>query len=285
MSLESCYDCNRNQARESSNAEDGLNTTRRRVEELLWVLGLSRATAPVWEWLRGGRAVAQSRMMREFYARLLPKGALVFDIGANVGTMTRVFSALGAKVVAVEPNADCVRHIELTTLRGVEVLQAAVGETSGVAVLKISDRKDKMSSLSAEWREAVTKENRDYEGMWKREVTVPMVTLDALIGRYGMPAYIKVDVEGYEEQALKGLSQCPALLSFEFNRVYLEPALGALENPIFAGAEFNYTLVDPVKFELQEWVGREELKEKILGLGDGAGLGDIFVRREGSQGA
>lgn len=256
-----------------------MNKTRKRIEELLWVLGLSRATAPVWEWLRGGRAVAKSRMMREFYASLLPKGALVFDIGANVGTMTRVFATLGAKVVAVEPNMDCVRHIELTSSREVEVLQAAVGETNGVAVLKVSDRKDKMSSLSAEWREAVTKENRDYEGMWKREVTVPMVTLDSLIGRYGTPAYIKVDVEGYEEQALKGLSKCPALLSFEFNRVFLEPALRALENPIFAGAEFNYTLVDPVKLELQEWVGREELKEKILGLGDGEGLGDVFARK------
>jgi FkbM family methyltransferase len=256
-----------------------LNRTRRRIEELLWVLGLSRATAPVWEWLHGGRAVAKSRMMREFYARLLPKGALVFDIGANVGTMTRVFSALGAKVVAVEPNADCLRHIELTTSRAVEVLQAAVGERNGVAVLKVSDRKDKMSSLSEQWREAVTKENRDYEGMWKREVTVPMVTLDALIERYGMPAYIKVDVEGYEEQALKGLSACPALLSLEFNRVFLETALNALENPIFAGAEFNYTLVDPLKFELQGWVGRQELKERILGLGDGAGLGDVFVRK------
>jgi len=249
------------------------------MEELLWALGLSRVTAPLWERLRGGRAVRQSRMMREFYTPLLPEGAMVFDIGANVGTMTQVFASLGAKVVAFEPNADCASHIERTMDREkVEVLQAAVGEKNGEAVLRVSDRKDKMSSLSDKWREAVTKENRDYAGMWKREVTVPMATLDALIGRYGMPAYIKIDVEGYEEQALRGLSHLPGLLSFEFNRVFLEAALGALENPILAGAEFNYTLVDPVRFELPEWVRREELKERILGLGDGGGLGDVFVR-------
>lgn len=257
---------------------------RRRIEELLWVAGLSRATAPVWEWLRGGRAVAQSRRMQAFYGGLLARDALVFDIGANLGTMTRVFTALGARVVAVEPNADCLRHIELTTRREqVEVLQAAVGERNGVTILKVADWKDKMSSLSDEWREAVAEENRDYLGMWKREVTVPMVTLDALIGRYGMPAYIKVDVEGYEDQVMAGLSESPALTSFEFNRVFLQPALRAMENPVFDGAQFNYTLVDPVKFELRDWVGREELKQRIVELRDGAGLGDIFARRRSGR--
>jgi FkbM family methyltransferase len=220
--------------------------------------------------------------MREFYSSLLPKGALVFDIGANVGTMTEVFSQLGANVVAVEPNSDCARHIELTTSRDtVEVLRAAVGESSGLALLKISDRKDKMSTLSEEWSAAVSKENQDYVGMWNREVTVPAVTLDALVKRYGLPFYIKIDVEGYEEQALGGLSQLPPLLSFEFNRVFLDPALRALDNAIFDEAEFNYTLVDPVKFEMQEWIDRSDLRKKILGLQQGTpGLGDIFARKQ-----
>jgi len=221
----------------------------------------------------------QSRLLREFYYPLLTNGALVFDIGANVGTMTKVFASLGAKVVAVEPNPDCVRHIELTTSRdAVEVLQAAVGETNGLGVLKVSDRKDKMSSLSQEWREAVAKENRDYVGIWTREVTVPMITLDALIERYQSPFYIKIDVEGYEEEALKGLSACPPLLSFEFNRLFLDPVLRALDNIIFDNTTFNYTLIDPVKFELQDWVDRHELKNRILSLQSGRGLGDIFAR-------
>jgi FkbM family methyltransferase len=229
--------------------------------------------------LRGGRAMRQSRRMREFYLPLLTKGALVFDIGANVGTMTRVFAAVGAKVVAVEPNADCARHIELSTSReSVEVLQAAVGDKNGLGILKVSDRKDKMSSLSDEWREAVSKDNKEYVGMWKREVTVPMVTLDALIARYHLPDYIKIDVEGYEEQALKGLSECPPLLSFEFNRLFLDSAMRALDSSIFEHAAFNYTLVDPVQFELAEWVDRSALKKKLLALDEGPGLGDIFAR-------
>ena len=48
-----------------------MHVSRRRVEELLWVLGLNKITSPIWERLRGGRAMGQSRLMREFYAPLL----------------------------------------------------------------------------------------------------------------------------------------------------------------------------------------------------------------------
>jgi FkbM family methyltransferase len=261
-----------------------VQASRRRVEELLWVLGLSKITSPIWERLRGSRAMKQSRLMRAFYASLLPKGALVFDIGANVGTMTTIFASLGTKVVAVEPNPDCARHIELTTPRdAVQVLQAAVGQANGLAELKVSDRKDKMSSLSGDWCEAVSKGNLDYVGMWNRKLTVPMITLDSLIQRYELPFYIKIDVEGYEEQVLKALSRCPPLLSFEFNRMFLDPALRALDDSIFNEATFNYTLVDPVKFELQNWVDRDELKKSILGSKCAPGLGDIFVRSKSNS--
>lgn len=267
-----------------------MQTSRRRVEELLWALGLNKVTSPIWERLRGGRAIEQSRLMRVFYSSLLHKGALVFDIGANVGTMTTIFASLGAKVVAVEPNPDCARHIELTTSRdAVEVLQAAVGERDGLAELEVSDRKDKMSSLSVEWCEAVSRGNRDYVRIWNRKLTVPMTTLDSLVQRYALPFYIKIDVEGYEEQVLKALSKCPPLLSFEFNWTFLEPALRAIDNHIFDEATFNYTLVDPVKFELENWIDRDELKKRMLDSKCAPGLGDIFVRNpnrsDASQGA
>jgi FkbM family methyltransferase len=251
---------------------------RRRIEELLWMLGLSKVTAPIWERLRGLGAARQSRLMRAFYSELLPKGALVFDIGANVGTMTAIFTSLGAKVVAVEPNPDCAKHIERSSSReAVQVVQAAVGEKTGSGELHVSDRKDKMSSLSSAWVQAVSNGNHEYAGQWNRKLTVPMVTLDSLIERFGTPFYIKIDVEGYEEAVLKGLSRCPPLLSFEFNRTFLEPALRALDNSIFDLMLFKYTLVDPVKFELHGWVTRDELKQQIQSLHPTAGLGDIFV--------
>jgi 16S rRNA A1518/A1519 N6-dimethyltransferase RsmA/KsgA/DIM1 with predicted DNA glycosylase/AP lyase activity len=49
--------------------------------------------------------------LREFYRPFIPKGSLVFDIGANVGEYTQAFLDLGARVVAVEPNPDLARKL------------------------------------------------------------------------------------------------------------------------------------------------------------------------------
>lgn len=256
-----------------------LHSSLRRFEELLWVFGLNKIAAPLQEILRGGAALRKTRLIRDFYSQILPADSLVFDIGANIGDLTRVFAALGARVVAVEPNSDCVRHIELTTERDrVETLQAAAGGKNGLGVLGISDRKDKMSSLSREWRDAMEKANSDYAGMWKREAMVPVITLDSLIERYGMPQYIKIDVEGFEEQVLRGLSSPPQLLSFEFNRAFFDALPHILKMKIFENAEFNFTLVDPCKFALGEWTDSEHLLQALTSPSCGAGVGDVFAR-------
>ena len=65
--------------------------------------------------------------------------------------------------------------------------------------------------------------------------------------------------------------------------MFLEPALRALDNAIFSEATFNYTLIDPVRLELHDWVGADELKKRILGLRDGPGQGDIFARKSQSE--
>lgn len=257
-----------------------MRTSQRKLEELLWVLGLHRVTRPFWRALRGPRAIRLRKRMRDFFAPLLPPGSLVFDVGANVGTLTEVFASLGARVIAVEPNPDCARHIQLLTERtAVEVFQAAAGEKAGTAILHVADRRDKMSSLSEEWCEAMRKQSKVHEGIWTRRIAVPVVTLDALIERYGAPYYIKIDVEGYEENVLDGLSCQPPLLSFEFNKTYFDTAIRCLEKRLFDGSLFNFTLVDPIRFELPEWVGREALKNNLFALGEGKGLGDVFVRR------
>ena len=66
----------------------------------------------------------------------------------------------------------------------------------------MSDRGDKIDSFPVTGGKTGLRNNQDYAGLWNRTLTVPMVTLDSLIQRYGMPLYIKIDVEEYQRTAL-----------------------------------------------------------------------------------
>ena len=50
-----------------------------------------------------------------------------------------------------------------------------------------------ISSVSLDWVE-----HERANGKWIKEIEVPMVTIDDLVAKYGMPRFIKLDVEGFE---------------------------------------------------------------------------------------
>jgi FkbM family methyltransferase len=257
-----------------------MKTSRRKVEEFLWVTGLHPTVRSLYRVTAGRQAAASREAIRRFYAGLLPPGSLVFDIGANVGAMSEIFSSLGNRVVALEPNADCVRHIQLSySEQGIEVIQAVAGSRNGLATLNLSDERDDISSLSNEWIAAIKNEHEEYRRLWSRQIAVPMLTLDTLIERYNTPFFIKIDVEGFEEFVLRGLSVQPPLVSFEFNAAFLPATLRCLDMSVFgAGSSFNFALGDPSRFELDTWVGREELKDILTRMAHRDTHGDIFVK-------
>lgn len=88
-----------------------MKTGRRKMEELLWILGLHAPARSLYSATIGRQAALARSKMTEFYRGVLRSGDLVFDIGANVGVLSGVFASIGARVIALEPNGDCVRHI------------------------------------------------------------------------------------------------------------------------------------------------------------------------------
>ena len=58
---------------------------------------------------------------------------------------------------------------------------------------------------------------------------VPVTTLDDLIERHGMPSFIKLDVEGFEVEALAGLTRPVPALSFEFTTIQRDLATACIE--------------------------------------------------------
>jgi FkbM family methyltransferase len=182
----------------------------RRFPDAVQLAGLIRSLAIYYG------APGRVARLRRFYAGFVRRGDLVFDIGAHVGNRTRAFAALGARVVAVEPQG--LFHAVLArTLpkRRIHLERAAVGAHVGEVELRVSRAHPTVSSGNADWQEHMAREPAFRRVRWDRVERVPGTTLDELIARHGTPTFCKIDVEGMEAEILRGLSQPLARLSVE----------------------------------------------------------------------
>jgi hypothetical protein len=97
------------------------------------------------------------RRMRRLYAQFVAPGDLVFDVGAHAGNRVRGFAALGCHVVALEPQPDFARLLRTVfgrSRRRIDVVEMAVGDAAGRAVLSVSERTPTVTTLAPAWREA-----------------------------------------------------------------------------------------------------------------------------------
>ncbi len=237
--------------------------------------GLLRSLAVYW---RPGR----QRGLRRLYAPFVRRGDLVFDVGAHLGDRTAAFAALGARVVALEPQPAVARWLRRLVggKAGVTVRDQAVGARSGVERIAVSRRTPTVSTMSESWRAGVVEAHPGFEGVrWDASVEVPVVTLDALIEEYGTPAFCKVDVEGYEAEVLAGLSSPVRALSVEFVAAQLSVAEACVRRLAELGRyRFNVVLGEGRGFLLDEWVGSFEMLAWLAAGADGASSGDIYAR-------
>jgi FkbM family methyltransferase len=227
---------------------------------------------------------ARDQAALEFYSQFVPRGSLCFDVGANIGNRSKVFLRLGAKVVAVEPQPDCVQLLRVAcgNDRRLTVVQKALGEAPGEATMMVNTVSS-ISSMSPDWIRAVRESHRFDEGQqWAMERTVPITTLDALIAQHGKPAFLKIDVEGYEYEVIKGLTQPVHALSLEFTPEMIESTFRCIEHLERLGdIRLNYATGETMRLSLPEWVDSAEMVRILGGFrGDNALFGDVYVRFE-----
>lgn len=240
------------------------------------------------EWWRRMTAAQAGRRKRTLLAQFVSDGELVFDVGANRGAMTLTFRQLGAQVIAVEPLFAAAPHLvrEFAWKFGedgeVIPVASAIADEKKTVIFSVQKNLPYLSSCDVPWM-TKSAHARMYNSTSCRRVPVKTTTLDALIEKYGEPAFVKIDVEGYEGVAIRGLSRPVKALSFEFHQDWLHDAVEVCAHLdiLYPRYEYNYALDFRGMLVLDEWVDRSQLiahlKHTLTKKGRGS-WGDVYVR-------
>lgn len=217
-----------------------------------------------------------------FYSTFIRNNDLCFDVGANLGNRIIPLLAIGAKVVAIEPQEDCYKFLKYKFGKKIEIVTNGLCESECVREFHISNV-NTISSFSNEWINLV-KDDRFKGHNWDKVVKVEMTTLDKLISKYGLPSFIKIDVEGYELEVLKGLTKPVKMISFEYTvPEQITEVIECIEQieKISQNIECNYSIGESMVFVSKVWQSAEEIKKHIITKEFiDTGFGDLYVRIE-----
>lgn len=207
----------------------------------------------------------------DFYRRFLTDlrpGDLIFDIGANEGFKTDLFLRLGGRVVAVDPdetNQSILRERFVKfrlAPKPVIIVGKAVSDNSKTEVMWIDGPGSAVNTLSRKWATALNlnkaRHTHGHSGLeFVGHKNVETTTVEDLMSAHGVPIFIKIDVEGYELNVIRGLQRPVPYLSFEVNLPEFRPeGLQCVEilGRLAAAGKFNYAVDCEQGLVLDHWV-------------------------------
>ena len=142
---------------------------------------------------------------QQFWSGLNLGGMTVYDVGAFHGLLTLFFASRAKAVVCFEPNSQnrkrLLENLRLNGIQNVEVRQAGVGSRCEMRRMVWGSLMPGGASVDGKTVEELLR-----AGVETVVEEIPIVTLDEEIPQASLPApdFIKIDIEGWEIEALRG---------------------------------------------------------------------------------
>lgn len=218
------------------------------------------------------------KKQNQFYSAFISQNDLVFDVGACYGKKLASFLKIKANVVVVEPQEKCMNFLKKTfSNSNLIFVQKALGERECLADF-YEGEDHSLSTMSEGWMTYINRNFVNTNHKWNSPYKVQVTTLDKLIKKYGIPSYIKIDVEGFELHVLKGLSHSINMISIEFIRENIHRTIECINylNKI-APRLYNLSVGEEHKFKFTIWKKYSEIMDYFASAEIPA-WGDIYIK-------
>lgn len=229
----------------SKSTMNPFNKVKQNIQEIIWPLG--SVVKIMYGYLKGYKFVITENSgwspilgrwepeNHKIFAQLIRPGQTVFDLGANNGIHSLLFSKLvgnNGKVYAFEPLASNIEEIkkncELNNVKNIQTVGSAVGSYDGEVKFVVGNS-NKQGSIKGIGTES------------GKELSVKLISLRTFIENENIrPDFIKIDIEGAESESLLGMGDLIKKLKPIFFVELHTPEQDKKVGEIFQ--QFDYTL-------------------------------------------
>ena len=133
----------------------------------------------------------------------MPERDLIYDVGMCDGADTAYYLAKGFRVVAIEANPILVERAHQQFAKDIcdgrlTIIGKAIGRNPGMVAFGIHESND-------DWGSSDPSRLEHFGSAVVRKIEVECVTLNSVMGRHGVPYYLKIDIEGHDVHAVESI--------------------------------------------------------------------------------